>query len=346
MVLVIGIVIVAWLLYVLRTAVLPFVLGLVIAYLVLPVLSWMERKLPYPGRWVKGKRVCLIILTFAVFLGLAGFLSYYIFSAVISAFVTIVENAPSFMSWGLFKLPDWFEGIRQALSPEVANQLDRLLIEVGTALGNRIREAFFGAVNNLPSAFGPIMGLGALPLFLFYVLKDSKKLGESFYSGFPSWAVEHVRNIVAIVEKVLGKYIRAQVMLGFIVAYFTYLGLLILGVGYAPVLAVLSGITELIPLIGPWIGGAVAVIVTMAVSPEKALWVVVMALSIQLLENNLLVPRIQGAYLRIHPAIAIMLLVVGGYIWGFWGVLLVLPLSATFLEIYRYLRSAVGDNRI
>ncbi len=64
-------------------------------------------------------------------------------------------------------------------------------------------------------------------------------------------------------------------------------------------------------------------------------------LFVQLLENNLLVPRIQGAYLRVHPAIAIVLLVLGAYIAGFWGLLLAIPLTATIVEIYKYVRENV-----
>jgi predicted PurR-regulated permease PerM len=66
---------------------------------------------------------------------------------------------------------------------------------------------------------------------------------------------------------------------------------------------------------------------------------------VQLLENNLLVPRIQGHYLRIHPAVALFLLVVGAYVAGFWGIVLIVPLAATTVEIYRYLRRTAEKER-
>jgi len=84
------------------------------------------------------------------------------------------------------------------------------------------------------------------------------------------------------------------------------------------------------------IGGAAAGIVALAVVPEKAIWVALLFLMVQLLEGTLLVPRIQGAYLRIHPAIVIVLLVLGAYIAGFWGLLLAVPLTATAVGIYKY----------
>ncbi len=124
-----------------------------------------------------------------------------------------------------------------------------------------------------------------------------------------------------------------------------FVGLLLLGVPFAPVLAVLAGVTELIPTLGPWIGGGVAVIVTLAVAPEKTLWVAILYLSIQLVENNLLVPRIQSAYLHIHPAIMIVLLVLGAYIAGFWGLLLVAPLTATAVEICKYVNRRYQEEK-
>ncbi len=138
----------------------------------------------------------------------------------------------------------------------------------------------------------------------------------------------------------LGRYIRAQLLLGLIVSYVTFVGLLFMQIPFYAVLAVFAGITELIPILGPWISGAAAVIVTLAIAPEKAIWVVVLFVGIQLLENMFLVPRIQGGYLRINPAIAIVLLVIGAYIAGFWGLLLAVPLTATVVEIYKYLHGS------
>ena len=147
-------------------------------------------------------------------------------------------------------------------------------------------------------------------------------------------------------ENVLGRYVRAQLMLGLIVAYFSFIGLMLLGIQFAPALAILAGVTELIPTLGPWIGGGVAVIVTLAVSPEKFIWVAVLFLAIQLLENSFLVPRVQSAYLRIHPAVMIFLLVLGTYLAGFWGLLLAGPLTATAVEIYKYVRRVVQAGEV
>ena len=83
-------------------------------------------------------------------------------------------------------------------------------------------------------------------------------------------------------------------------------------------------------------------LVTLALAPHKVIWVILLAIVVQLLENNLLVPRIQASTMRLHPSLVILLLVLGGYLWGFWGILLTVPLTATLVDIFGYVR---GVNR-
>lgn len=334
-----GAIVILVVLYVLRTALLPFISGLVLAYLLRPIISWLEKRLPLPDKWRQTKRVVLILLIFIVIAGLVGLLSFYIVTAVINAFLVLVNNAPQYISKGLLALQGWVGIFREQLPSGMQQQVDELILDIGTMAGNAVRSGFTRGVSSLPNTFSLLLGFGALPLFLFFILKDSEKLSNSLYSSLPPRVAEHTRNIIAIIERVLGQYIRAQLTLGFIVAYFCFIGLFILKIPFAAALAAFAGVTEIIPTLGPWIGGIAAVIVTLAVAPEKVIWVAFIFLVVQMFENNLLVPRIQGSYLHIHPAILIMLLVVGAYIAGFWGILLAAPLTATLIEIYRYIRA-------
>jgi predicted PurR-regulated permease PerM len=71
----------------------------------------------------------------------------------------------------------------------------------------------------VPTTFSLVLGFAAMPIFLFFVLKDAEKLSCALYSALPSWMAKHAENIVVIVEGVLGRYIRAQLMLGLVVSY-------------------------------------------------------------------------------------------------------------------------------
>jgi len=333
-------------LYLLRTVILPFAIGLVLAYLLAPVIYWLESRFPKPEKWRDTKRVLAILIVFFVLLALLAVFSYVIATAVIDASLNLASGAPYFLSKSLYQIQEWLNVIREQFPPDIRAEVDSALLKAGVALGNAIRDSLIKSISVVPETFSIVLGLGALPLFLFYALKDSDKLKRNVYSAFTPGIAEHIKNLVSIVERVIGRYIRAQLMLGLIVAYLVFIGLLILDIPYSPVLAILAGIGELIPTLGPWISGAVVAIITLAVVPDKMIWVIVLFLAVQLLENSLLVPRIQGGYLRIHPAAMIFLLVLGAYLAGFWGLLLAGPLTATGVEIYRYIRQRYQDEKL
>ena len=336
--LILGIIIVLWVLYLMRIVVLPFAIGLVIAYLLMPLVYWLEKRLPPRRKWPGFRRVISVLIAFILLICLVGGFAYIVVSAVIDASVMLIESAPYLLGQSITRVQDWFEGIIVNLPVEIREEVSQELIKGAVDLGGSIRDGLLGAVSNIPSTFAMFLGFAVLPFFLFYILKDSEKLKHGLSSAMTPGIAEHARNVVNLVERVLGRYIRAQIMLGVIVGYFTFIGLLILKVPFSLALALLAGVTELIPTLGPWIGGAVAVVVTLAMAPEKAIWVVVLFLGVQLVENNLLVPKIQSAYLRIHPAVMIVLLVFGAYIAGFWGLLIIGPLVATLVEIFKYIR--------
>jgi len=341
--LVLGIIVFIWVLYLFRTFILPFAVGLVLAYLMLPLVSWLERSLPPRSKWPGVKRVLSVVIAFILLLAIIGGFVYVIVTAVIDASVKLVESAPYFIGQSVIRVQEWIEGVIAGLPVEIQEELTQELIQGGISLGKTIRDALLGAVSSIPGTFQLILGFAVLPFFLFYILKDSEKLKRGLSSALPEYIAWHGRNVVTIIERVLGRYIRAQLMLGLIVGYFSFVGLLLLDVPFPLALALMAGVCELIPTLGPWIAGAVAVVVALAMAPDKVIWVIILYLGIQLVENNLMVPKIQSAYLRIHPAVMIVLLVFGAYVAGFWGILLIGPLTAVLVEIFKYIRDCYRE---
>ena len=337
-VLALGIALFIWVVYLARYFVLPFAIGLILAYLLQPVVFFLEKRLPPRQKWGGFKRVIAVIIVFILLLCIIGGFLYILVSAVIDAATQLVENTPLFINNTIQRVQDWFEGVISTLPPDMQQQLRQALTDSGSSIGGAIRDALLGSFTAIPAAFDVILGFAVLPFFLFYMLKDHEKLKSSLRSALPASVARHGRNIVSIVEQVLGRYVKSQLVLGFVVAYFVFVGLVLLKVPYSIALALLAGVSELIPTIGPWIGGLVAVVVTLATAPDKVIWVAVIYLAVQLLENNLLVPKIQSVYLRIHPAIMIVLLVFGAYVAGIWGIILIGPLTATLVAIFKYVR--------
>lgn len=342
-----GILLFLWILYLLRAIVLPFAIGLILAYITMPLVGWLEKRLPPRHKWPGFRRVISVLITFLLLLAILVGFSWIVVSAVIDASVRFVNSAPFVIQQSIDRIQAWFEGIIQNLPVEIQESVTQGLVDQGIAAGEAIRDAILNSIGNIQGTFNTVLGFAVLPFFLFYVLKDSEKLKAGLNSSLPEVVTRHGRNVVDIIERVLGRYLRAQLLLGLIVGYFSFIGLLLLDIPFPLALALLAGVFELVPNIGPWISGAVAVMVALAMAPDKTLWVAGLYLGIQLLENNLLVPKIQSAYLGIHPAIMIVLIVFGAYVAGIWGILLVGPLAATMVQIIKYIISArtTGVNR-
>ena len=115
-----------------------------------------------------------------------------------------------------------------------------------------------------------------------------------------------------------------------------FVGLFLLGIRFSAVLGVIAGVTELVPVIGPLLGAIPGSLVTLATSPNDLVPVLLLYVGIQLVENALLVPRIQGRAVEIHPAIIMVILVVASEAAGLWGVLLAVPVAAVARDVFKY----------
>ncbi|MDD5604478.1 MAG: AI-2E family transporter [Dehalococcoidales bacterium] len=322
-----------------RGVLLPFVIGLILAYLMLPGVNWLERKLPPKNKWLKARRILAILIVFIITIGIVGGILSYIIITVIQTFIDLFSRAPEYISTIMDQLQQWADSFQQQLPPGLQTQVEQLIANLGLQMESILENLAKGGFSFISGTVGALLGFAALPLFLFYIIKDYGQIKNNIYSFLPDWAAEHIRNIALIIDKVLGGYIKATLVLGGIVAIVSFIGLSILRVPYAPALAFFAGITEMVPTIGPWIGGGLAVLVTLSAAPEKAILVVLLFIGVQLVENNLLVPRVQGSYMRVHPAAVLLLLVLGAHIAGIWGIIISVPIAATLARIVRYIRS-------
>lgn len=321
----------------------PFAVGLLLAYLLMPLFRWLEAKLPgKDNKWAKTKRIGLICLSFVLILMLLALLGYYIITSVAQSFAMLAQSAPQYFSKGLGNLQNWLQDIREWLPPEVYGEMDKLVENIAVLAGNAVRSVFTKSVSMISASATLILSLVSVPVFLFYILKDWEKLTQSLYTLLGSRSEEQAKSIINMLDRVIGSWLKSQIVLAAAVFVMCLAGLSILGVGLAPALAVLAGLMEFVPIIGPWISGITAVIVVLAIAPDKALWVALLYILVQLLENSILRPKIQGSYLQIHPVMIIVLLPVATYIAGIWGMVLYVPITALAVEIFKYMRQKIA----
>lgn len=334
-----------WALYTWLITLSPFLLGLLLAYFFLPIVKFIERILPGKGKWLEAKRIFAILFIFTIVIGVFGLTVFIFITTLAHSSADLFNNTAEIIQNIISRMQQWTQSILKWLPPDIRAQADAAVNNLGSSLANALAGLLsFGRslAAQILGSLGFILGFAAIPLFLFYLLKDSEKIQRNIYAELPSIAARHTRNVIQIIERVLGRYLRGALILGTAVGSLSLIGLLIIGVPFAVPLAVFNGFCEIIPTIGPIVGGTVMALVTLALAPDKVIWIVLMAFAVQLLENNLLVPRIQASSLKLHPSLVILLLVLGGYLWGLWGLLLTVPLTATLVGIFTYVR---GVNR-
>ena len=324
-------------LYLLGTVLLTLGISVVIAYVLLPVARLLERGLPWRHRRPGLSRGIAIGIIFLAGLGILAGVLVLIIPPSVRQSQQFIEEFPGFFNSARITVEDWIHRYADLIPGEIRDRAEEALADAGGILAKAAWNVVKQTLGVISGSFAFVLALATAPVLIFYLMKDSERIKASLYAPFPAALRPYLRDILDIVDQTLGGYIRGQLTLSLVVGVIVTIGLLLLGVPFPFILGIVAGLTEIIPIIGPWIGGATGVLVTLATAPDKVLWVVVLYLAVQLLENTLLVPRIQGNTLKLHPVAVILVITVGSQYFGLWGVIIGPPLVAMGKDIVVYL---------
>jgi predicted PurR-regulated permease PerM len=338
-----ALVVVAWLVWTSRGALFPFALGLLFSYLVSPIVNRVQTVIPDRGWLGRSRRALAVTIVYLTALLAIVALVATIVPRVVSETVELVENLPEYADDARQESDYWNDRYEEAIPEDIRQRIEENVDQVGSVVGDAAVTALTAAFGTVRRVIGFIAGLLLLPLWTFYVLKDQRRGMDYLYGLFPPGIQHDVRNIVGIADRVLGAYVRGQIILGFIIGLVTFIGLYLLDVPYAVPLAVLAGIFEMVPILGPWISGVTGVIVVLATEPSKIWVVIVFFVMIQQLENTFLVPKVQGDAVDMNPAVIMVLLVVGGAVFGILGVIVIVPLAAIARDIFVYVYARLSE---
>ncbi|MCK6564175.1 MAG: AI-2E family transporter, partial [Dehalococcoidia bacterium] len=255
----------------------------------------------------------------------------------------LIDDVPRLVDDAQAQIDEWAVRYEERVPESVRQRVNDALNSASDEAGALAEAAARRSLGLVFSTVSALLGYIAIPFFVFYALKDRDRALGRFYQFFPEPIRPDVRECVRIANQVLGAYVRAQLTLAVIIFAMTFVGLRLMGVEFSLALAVFAGLTEMIPIIGPIIGFVPAFIVVLATDPERWWWVVLFYLGVQAAENYLLVPRIHGDSVHMHPAIVLMLLTAGAALFGLWGVLLIVPLAAAARDVFAYIYHRLGE---
>lgn len=332
-----GLALVLWLCWISMPVLVPFLVGMLLAYLLMPLVKWLEDVLPPRGKEKKFKRALAVIVVFILFtLALVAFI-VYIGAAMVTASMALVNRAPEFVNQGMEQAGQWLHFVEAKLSADMVAQIKKAAANAAPAIGKFLQDFVAGSVAVIPSSIPTILGFITLPFFLIFVLINYEKYGQYFNEIFPARMAKHTTKILSIFGDQMGRYVRYQIILAAITGSLVFLGMFILGVDYAAAMGATAAFTQVIPIIGPFISAAVILIVTLALKPEVILGAIVVIVAAQVVVN-LVLGFVQEKHFPLDPAVIMVLMTVGGFIGSYWGIILALPVGATAWDIYKYFR--------
>lgn len=286
----------------LRDIVVMLVLSLLLAALIEPFADWFDRKhIP------RGVAVIMIYLCLLCMFGL-------VFVLLIPPLTEQATQLIQTFGYG----NEWLGFLKEAKGLS----LDAQLAKAGS---------LFDALRQFSSTITGVIGsvgAGAVVLVLtFYMVVEEESMSRVFRSVAPQEYQPYFSQLFARMRGKIGAWMRGQMLLGFIVGTLTFIGLLVLDVRYALVLALIAGIFEIIPYLGPILSAIPAVLLTLTDSPSKGLLVLLMYVIIQQIENNVLVPRVMQKVAGLNPIVSIVALIVGLKLGGVVGSIFAIPVA-------------------
>jgi predicted PurR-regulated permease PerM len=323
-----------------------FLVAGLIALLLDPVVRGLQRvRLP------RGLAVAIVYLAFAAALGL---IIFGIASAVVSQTKTAANRFNDYFTHprapsGQTSAYEDVDRLQRWLN---AHHLSSIRIErQGHRIVSQIRRRDVGRYTHHVVTFveGAAISIGktlfaavVLIVVSIYMLLDLERLGGVLDRRFPPRSGES--SLLRTMESSLVSYVRGQVALSLIIGATAGLGLYLLGVvgalphgqTYALLFGAWAALTEVIPYLGPWLGAIPPVVYALVVHPISALWVVLLFLGIHQIEGHVIVPKVMGSALRLHPLLVIFGLAAGGEIYGLAGALVALPVLAVARAIWEF----------
>ena len=198
----------------------------------------------------------------------------------------------------------------------------------------------FGAVWGI---VGGVFGVVTILIVAFYMLVDSANIVRTFVLAFPKSERSRVSAACGDVSRKVSAWLAGQLFLAIIIGSTAAIGLGLMGVPYFYVLALIAGIGELIPIVGPLLSAIPAIAVAFSVSPALALGVLLFFIAQQQFENHLLVPRVMSRQVGVSPVIVIIALLTGGSLLGVIGAILAVPTAAILHVIYQKVTDSLVD---
>jgi predicted PurR-regulated permease PerM len=335
-----------WLLVRLREVVIQLLLAVIVAAGMTPLVDRIAqpRDLGIGGRTWTPPRALVVLMLYLLLLATIGVIGALVAPPVVDDIEDLISRLPdyaaSFQAW-LDTAPQQYPflaGFNLDFDQELGDQLRALSAQLAAILGqtaNLVR-VLFGVLG------GALNGILVLVLAL-YITQDSDRIQRYLVGFLPPDRQEQAMRVSARIGDRLGGWLRGQILLSAIIGTITLVGLSVIGVRYAVVLALIAAIGEAIPLVGPIISAVPAIAVALFQSPLQGLLTLVLYILVQQLENHLVVPKVMERAVALHPLAVIIALLAGSQLLGVTGAILSVPVTAALSVVLSEVRLELDE---
>jgi predicted PurR-regulated permease PerM len=320
-----------WFLISARHVIPLFIFSFLVAYLLKPVVGILTRN---AQRRHGFSRTGAILAVYGVLVLVLSGGGWFVTGKVVAEIHALSSNFPALRSELILHVhqseKSWpFSSIPPAARISIDNTINNLDQTVGKELHAVAPEA----VHEVPG----LLELLVVPIMAYYFLKDGGDFLRFPRNLLPEYQRARFDVLIEEIDQSLRGYLKGQITLSLVAAAVVYVVLFVFRVKYAYLVSIAAFFLELIPVVGPLVWAALAVLLTYIQHPGSAVFVLILVVLAHQFDMHILGPRILGGHLRLHPAVVIFALVTGNAIFGLLGALLAAPVAAVLTIVVRYL---------
>lgn len=315
--------IIVWGYRLISTILAPFVIALIISYVLNPIVTLLnQRKVP---------RTVAVLLIYAVFITSLSVIMLNLIPVFVTQLAELNEHIPqmTMQAESLMITLNDHPLLPDSIREGIYNSIERWEKGISTAISDYI-DRIGSTINTLFIAF-------IVPFIAFYILKDFKLIERGVITIVPKSYRKPTVKLLRDIDHALGNYIRGQFIVCVIVGLLAYIGYWLIDMPYPLLMASLVSIFNIIPYLGPFFGAAPAIIMAATVSWKMVLYVIIVNTLVQILEGNVVSPQVVGRTLHMHPLTIIFALLVGGELAGIIGLILAVPFFAVMKVIVQHI---------
>ncbi len=312
-------------------------IAMILAYILNPLVNKLEQK------GVK-RNFGTIIVYLAILLFLVA-LGYLVIPTLTAQIASFIRNLPSLLD----KTAEWIDWILESNNIANVNVLDELEKAISGYINtssSKILNWSANALTTITGSIGKLLSLILIPIITYFFLVDKDEIFKKIKAILPKRFINEGFDLYNELDTALSGFVRGRILMAVFVGVATMIVLAIMGIEFAFVIGLLTMVGDIIPYIGPFMGLLPAFIFAAIKSPIKAVWLTIIFVLIQWIENNIIGPKLLGDSTGLHPLVILLSIIVGGGMYGIWGMILSVPLVSVSIILVKFFLNKKEEKKL